>query len=137
LLLVAACRDEKPCERDQDAVESCQRTYRVDMCETAERRCQVHCAARLDCAGLDRVDDGLAPEWYERCQAKCRERVACSDAESVPAGVACDGVEDCVDGTDERGCTYHTCLDGELVREDAHCDGYAQCQDESDEEGCR
>jgi hypothetical protein len=131
----AACAEDR-CERDLEKVRDCDRDYRVEMCDEAERRCQVHCDARIACSEYADIDRNGAPEWLQRCWAKCQERLTCADGESVPAAFVCDGSADCADGSDERKCAYHTCESGQPVRSDARCDGYAHCTDGSDEEGC-
>jgi hypothetical protein len=135
LLLPPACSDDR-CEQDLERVASCDRSYSIDMCETAETRCAVHCDAKLDCAEYTYVDRDEPPEWWQRCRAKCQERFECASGAAVLAAFVCDGSEDCADGSDELRCTYHVCASGQRVRDGAACDDYAHCADGSDEEGC-
>ncbi|KAF7989294.1 hypothetical protein HCN44_007968 [Aphidius gifuensis] len=64
----------------------------------------------------------------------------------IPPHQRCDMTVDCVDGTDEAGCTYRKCqhedfkcngITPELcIPKDKKCDGYLDCRNGKDEENC-
>lgn len=136
LSLLLACDEDDACKKHQAKIESCDRAFDADICGNPEARCALACYAKADCEELTDVDEGRYPAWLDQCLAPCGEKFECKNGDTIPAWWRCDLSADCVDGSDERGCTYFECADGELLRETAACDGYPQCKDESDEASC-
>ncbi|XP_032916716.1 low-density lipoprotein receptor-related protein 2-like isoform X3 [Catharus ustulatus] len=84
----------------------------------------------------------LTPVFHLSCS---RTHVPCRDGTGcVAQEYLCDGEKDCVDGSDEDGCTqlcntpgaFHCASGAVCIKAGEHCDGVPQCPDGSDETGC-
>ncbi|XP_071822844.1 low-density lipoprotein receptor-related protein 2-like isoform X2 [Apostichopus japonicus] len=65
----------------------------------------------------------------------------CSNGHCYSQDDKCDGVAQCIDGSDEQGCTgcaswRITCGDGSCIDGVHLCDNHNDCEDASDEQGC-
>ncbi len=134
--LLGACDDQDACEAHKSKIESCNRRFQVDVCNTAEDRCYTACYAKLSCDEFEDIDNGRRPADFSQCVVPCAKKFTCDNDDEIADWWRCDASRDCVDGSDERGCDYFECKSGQLVRKTARCDGYPQCNDESDEVDC-
>uniref|UniRef100_A0A6Q2XSV2 SCO-spondin n=1 Tax=Esox lucius TaxID=8010 RepID=A0A6Q2XSV2_ESOLU len=114
-----------------------------DQCVPADRVCDGH----RDCpSGTDEAvcpDEGTADYralTYSPCPACRPYEFGCANGQCVPRAWHCDGETDCVDGSDEQGCSWRcgpgqvACLGGDqCVDYRLVCDGIPHCRDASDE----
>lgn len=67
----------------------------------------------------------------------------CKDGKCIPPYWRCDFDRDCLDGSDEEGCTHQNCTpeqfrcdSGRCISSRWRCDGEDDCKDRSDERNC-
>ncbi|XP_032335055.1 low-density lipoprotein receptor-like [Camelus ferus] len=96
-------------------------------------------AAAAACTLLLAFAACLAPASGRECHS---DEFRCGQGHCIDASWRCDGVRDCMDGTDEIGCTRSTCLStqfqcqsgGLCIPHSWVCDDEEDCQDGSDEQ---
>ncbi len=125
------------CDDDVAQLQSCHRAPTGDACSTAVERCRTSCYANVACSVWPEIDAQMAPDPLRVCLYDCLDAFTCTDDKHIiDARWVCDGDKDCVNGSDERGCSYYECEKGGLVSAERKCDKWPDCIDRSDEAHC-
>jgi hypothetical protein len=101
--------------------------------------CMLYCFSLEECDVINTAICGVEAAQYSQefqdCSQRCLDEYAfnCKNGQEILPGSRCDAQVDCIDGSDEEGCTEFICDDGEIIVPNTYCDGKPDCIDGSDE----
>lgn len=138
VLLLTACAEEPRTLADQ--LVACGFLLPGDETDFALRdvyapsACYEQCFARASCDEVEATLCRTSLDLAFACDQECAFR--CNDNTIVGIERRCNGTVDCLDASDERGCTNLVSCDDGRTRVGARCDGQVDCDDGTDEQGC-